>query len=94
MGVCNADGCKIPVPSPWNADLFEELLQGYHDAEIMKFIRYGWPLEVNMIESAKLSLPNNQVGVHNNPKKLDQYLSEELNRGSVIGPFKFNPLGP
>ena len=47
-----------------------------------------------MAQNSKLRLPKNQAGARSNPSKLDQYLSEELNRGSVIGPFKSNPLGP
>ena len=86
--------CKIPVPTPWNVDLFEELLDNYHDQNIVKFLRYGWPLEVTHVDRPEGKIqPINQTGARCNPAKLNTYLAEEIDRGSVIGPFCSNPLG-
>ena len=35
----------------------------------------------------------NQKGARNNPHKVEQYLKQEIEKGSVLGPLKFNPFG-
>ena len=37
----NAEDCKIVLPSCWNLDLLEELLSGYEDQDVIKYLRYG-----------------------------------------------------
>ena len=95
LGLIHAEGCRIPVPTHWNVELFKELLIGYHDQDLLKFIEFGWPLKPEFESEVMQShtLPVNQAGARANPAKLDKYLSEEIGRGSVIGPFKENPLG-
>ena len=87
----NAGGCKIPVPTFWNIQLFEELLRGYHDQEIIKFMRYGWPIDCGEVAELHVTPPNQQ-GARDNPTKLGQYIDAELDRKSVIGPFEANPF--
>ena len=40
-GVPNAVGCKIPVPTTCNLELFEELLTGYEDQDVIKYLKFG-----------------------------------------------------
>ncbi|CAC5407012.1 unnamed protein product [Mytilus coruscus] len=36
--------CKIPVRSNFNIQLWEQLLEDYHDKIVFEFLKYGWPL--------------------------------------------------
>ena len=91
-GMINALGCKIKIPSPWNVQLFRELLVGYHDQGVVDFMEFGWPIDVCEVEKQKV-MPVNQAGARNNLVKVKKYVEEELAHGTVIGPFKDNPLG-
>ena len=91
-GKINAEGCKFKVNSPWNLELFEELLQDYEDKEIVKFMRYGWPINA-LNTDINHEIPNNQKGVTEIFHKVKAYMVDELQRKSVVGPFKHNPMG-
>ena len=91
-GVHNFEGPKIKVNYDWNLDKLDEWLEGYHDRDIIKYLKYGWPL--NASETAEnMSVPPNQKGARDNPEKIRAYLKKELEAGSIIGPFKRNPFG-
>ena len=92
-GLCNAAGLKILIPTPWNLDLFEELLKGYHDQELLKYLRFGWPIELQHIPDRITELPRNQKGVRKNVDRVNKYVSQDIGRGGVIGLFETNPLG-
>ena len=91
-GCYNFEGCRIELPSPWNLDLFEELLTGYHDEDLIKFLKFGWPIEVENLTKNR-SRPPNQKGACTNLAKLKAYVEEEIANGAVIGPFLDNPFG-
>ena len=92
-GRINAEGCKIKIPTPWNVDLFEELLTGYSDQKIVDYIRYGWPLDVRHVEADHDKPLRNQAGARCNLLKVNKYLIDEIGRWGVIGLFDGNPLG-
>ena len=77
-------GCKIEIPTTWNVPLFEELLEDYHDKEIVKYIKYGWPLEVALVTEQQIEFPPNQKEARTNPVKLNQYINEESARGVLL----------
>ena len=75
-GVSNAEGCKFQVNSPWNLELLEELLSDYEDKDVVKYLKYGWPL--NTFNTAKSrEVPKNQAGVTENSKLVHDYLKKE-----------------
>lgn len=41
----NFRGARIPIPTHWNTELLEQLLQGYDDCEVAQFIKFGWPID-------------------------------------------------
>ena len=73
--------------------MFEQLLYGYHDSELIQFIRFGWPIELSHCLEDRVDIPPNQKGARTNVQKVGQYLASEIKRGSVIGPFVVNPMG-
>ena len=40
-GLPNIYGCRIPVKSNWNLELFSSLLVDYHDKKVVDWLRYG-----------------------------------------------------
>ena len=91
-GKHNFEEVKIQVNNEWDLNKLEIWLEGYHDKEIIKYLKYGWPL--NAVDTAvNTEVPANQKGARQNPSKIRSYLKKELEAGSIIGPFKRNPFG-
>ena len=84
--------CRLPIDCPWNIEKLEQLLEGYHDKEIIEFFKYGWPIDAHNTE-INTNIPHNQKGVHENLDQVKECLQDELNRGSITGPFQVNPFG-
>ena len=42
-GVPNYLSARIRIPSNINCDAWDQLLHGYHDAEVSEYLRFGWP---------------------------------------------------
>ena len=89
----NFEYCKFPVPTPWNLPLLEEWLVDYHDRDLIKFLKYGWPLELKHVPG-QVPIPPNQKGASQFSDKLSEYLKVEVEQRSAIGPFTNNPFGP
>ena len=93
-GQFNYQFCRFPVPTAWDLDRFEQLLvdSKYEDLEIVQFLRFGWPIEVNnlMINPA---VPINQKGALESSAELLDYINTEISNRSVIGPFNINVFG-
>ena len=88
----NADGCKFGTNSTWNLDKFESYLTNYHDIEVIKYLKYGWP--INTKDTVVLAdMPRNQKGVDENEQKMINYLECELRNKAIVGPFRDNPFG-
>ena len=70
-------------------------MTGYHDQEIVEFLRYGWPIETHQMKRQACQIPPNQKSAcsADNFDKLNEYIDQELKRGSVISPFDANVLG-
>ena len=91
-GKYNYEYCKFPVPSPWDLDRFEYLLQDYEDNQIIVFLRYGWPIDSKDCNFNVKQAPN-QKGARENAAEVQSYLKRELRSKSMIGPFAKNPFG-
>ena len=82
---------KINVNTNWDLDKFEEWLEGYHDKEIVNYLRFGWPLNTEGAERRD-TIPPNQNGAQCNKEELRKYIKAKIQSGSVIGPFFKNPF--
>ena len=40
----NVFGAKVPMDTPLNITAWDSRLQDYHDENVVKFLRYGWPI--------------------------------------------------
>jgi hypothetical protein len=80
------------VASHINIKLFGELLQGFHDPQILDLIQYGFPLDLDKPSF----IPNLAVTNHGSaiqfPAEVDNYFSEETHFGGILGPFPDLPF--
>jgi hypothetical protein len=75
-----------------NVNLFRALGQGFHDQQIFDLIQYGFPLDLDKPNF----IPNSAVSNHGSalqfPTEVENYLSEEIKLGSILGPFEDSPF--
>ena len=92
-GKPNCREARIQVNSNWNFEYLEKALVDFPDKnEILGFFKFGWPL--NASDTAEQTkLPRNQKGACSNADAIGKFINKEINRGSIIGPFKKNPFG-
>ena len=87
----NAFGAKIPVTSTLNIASWESRLQDYHNPNIVKFLRYGWPINYTADTLPEVSSSNHSSAV-SFTEHVDYYIATELEHGAIAGPFLHNPL--
>ena len=84
----------VTVGQKINIQLLSDLLQEYHDREILQFLQYGWPVE----RSGDISLEwgdRNHKGATGFPDHIDTYIEKEIQCWAMIGPFEVVPFeGP
>ena len=90
-GVPTIDGIHIPVVSKWNFKYLEYTLRNYHDKEIIELLKYGFPVECEV--KGKMQVPRNHAGARDFPDEISKYIEQELDKGTLIGPFDENPFG-
>ena len=91
-GYPNVWGAKIPLETRWNLTLFEGLLNGYHDVEVIQFLKYGWPVSrpPNWAEPEPTYL--NHGGATKHPQEMCKYINKEVSHNAVAGPFEAVPF--
>ena len=91
-GYPNRYGARIPVHTSWNLNRLEQLLQDYHDKEVVEWLCYGWPTGrlPNMAEPQKTY--KNHKGATDFPEALQKYIEKEIKKGAVMGPFEKIPF--
>lgn len=70
-----------------NLDLLDELLYGYHDKEIVEWLRFGWPIGRPLEAPDPQPILLNHKGATLYPDHIDQYLKKEIQANATIGPF-------
>ena len=41
---------RVPVPTHWDLDLLDGLLEDYEDKLVVDFLRYGWPMSRSILQ--------------------------------------------
>lgn len=86
-------GARLPVPSSLNIPLWRSRLQDYPDYAVCDFLEFGWPVGLDYASSLSTDhVTRNHKGATDFPLAVESYLSLELDRGAVIGPFASNPF--
>ena len=84
-------GCRIPVRSNWNLDLFDSLCTSRSDKEVATFLRFGWPIDRNAnIPMTQTYFNHDSANRHH--KQVTQYVFNELKHGTLLGPFVSSPF--
>ena len=83
---------RIPIPSQINCDAWDHLLQGYADAEIADFLRFGWPGGYTAPSPPTPSQTNHPSAL-NFPNDVQRFLDKEVALGAMLGPFPVPPFG-
>ena len=92
QGYPNMFGTRIPVNSGWNINKLEELLEDYHDKEVIEGIKFGWPTgRLPTMPDPHKTFKNHQ-GAIDFPEDLKKYINKEKEKGAIIGPFKKIPF--
>ena len=76
------------MTSQLNVEIWEELLKGYWDQQLLKF---GFPLDFNR-SCALHNEQDNHTSATQFPKDVDAYIEEERRYGALLGPFKESPI--
>ena len=88
----NFQQARLEVQPIWDINKFRCELKDYHDKEMLQYLQYGWPINCHNI--GKLTkIPPNHARVTGHKQALRRYLKQEVEHGSVIGPFIDNPFG-
>ena len=84
-------GAKIPIPSQMNLEAWDTALEGYHDAQVATFLRFGWPGSYTAPSPPTPSVSNHPSAT-NFAKDLDSFLEKEVRLGAMLGPFDAPPF--
>ena len=90
-GQLNFCGCRIPVTSQFNLQVWQEMLEGYWDAQLIHLLAFGFPLDYNRNYSL-CSDRNNHASAVQYPEHVDAHLEDEIAHGAILGPFEKNPI--
>ena len=90
-GWINALGCKVPVRSNWNLQLFESLCTSRSDKEVATFLQFGWPIDRNG-EVAMMQTYTNHGSANRYQTQVSQYVVNELKHGTLLGPLVTSPF--
>ena len=90
-GVPNYIKVRRPVPSDIKANAWDRALKGYHDAEIVDYLRYGWPSSYTSPVPPTPSYRNHPSALRH-PKVINSFIKKELNNQALIGPFADSPF--
>ena len=91
-GYPNRWGARIEVESTWNLPLFASLLKDYPDAEVVEWLRYGWPLGRLPILPEPEKTAQNHKGASDYPEHLKKYIAKETRYKAVMGPYTSIPF--
>lgn len=83
----NRFGARIPIPTKMNLELFENLLQDYHDKEVVEWMRFGWPTGYPLDAPEPVPHIINHKGALLYPNHIDEYFKTEIKAKATIGPF-------
>ena len=91
-GYPNRWGARIEVKSNWNLQLFKELLGDYADAEVVEWLKYGWPTGRLPTLGNPSWTSKNHKGATDHLEQLKKYIHKEAKYGAVMGPYEKIPF--
>ncbi len=65
----------------------ETMLEGFHDGDVIEWLRFGWPINADH-EKSPAQLRYNHAGATNVAALVDLYIQKEQQHGALLGPFQ------
>ncbi len=90
-GIPNFRGAKIIVPSGLNVTAWEEVEGVLSNPDVVKFVKYGFPIGFENKFIPTQTLKNHSSAVRY-PAHVDKYIHKELLHGAMLGPFSTLPF--
>ena len=84
---------RRPIPSELNCDAWDYMLQDYSDNQITQFLRFGWPGNYTA-PKPPTSSTRNHPSAYAYMAEIDRFISKELEKGALLGPFVHPPFRP
>ena len=91
MAENNYEGLQVPVHSQLNFVKWKSYLQDYWDWQLPLLIKYGFPLDYNRCHNIQSEKINHKSALQYS-SHVDVYLTDEMNHGAMLGPFKDPPI--
>ena len=82
---------QIQIKSQLNPDIWDKLLEGYWDQQLLHLIRYGFPLDFDRNSKLGKNTKNHKSALMF-PQDVEEYLEEEMEFGAIAGPFNNPPF--
>lgn len=92
-GLPNFLGAKLPVESGLVIHKWEELLESYHDKDLVQLLKYGWPVGYHA-DQPPASVDSNHQSAIRHPNHVNAFIQKELQHHAILGPFKEPPFTP
>lgn len=92
-GLPNFLGAKLPIQTDLVITKWEDLLECYHDKELVQFLKFGWPVGYNT-DQPPVSVDTNHASALRYPKHVTSFIQKELQHKAVMGPFSEPPFTP
>lgn len=86
-------GARVQVERGLDLEAWDIALAHYHDKEICRYLRYGWPLGFHKCVPP-LSLEENHQSAIQHIGDVRAFVSKELSLGALVGPFDTQPFTP
>ena len=86
-GLPNYKSVRVPLPSGFDWEYIELQIQDYHDKVILDYIKFGFPLSINLDRLIKSNAEDNHSSAKAYPREVTQFIQEELSHDALFGPF-------
>ena len=83
---------RVPVPTHWDLDLLESLLEDDEDKLVVDFLQYEWPMSRSILPLTNGLAKVNHKGDIEFPDAINHYLVTEHSNNMLLGPFFTNPF--
>ena len=90
-GCYNYQGLQILLPSKFNFEFIEKHLKNYRDQQVVKFLKFGFPVDCKL-SSSNPGRPANHKGATQFKDQVHEALYKECVLGGTLGPFVASPF--
>jgi len=85
-------GVKLAIPTALNIVAFQKYLVNYHDKQLLQFLKYGFPIDIDSQGFTPSMYTNNHPSAMQYGDHITKFLQKEINHGAIYGPFSKPPI--